>query len=222
MFESEQRTPQSFASQTQMTEVVDQSGSGVSQKLVTDDFEEASTSQLQSGFHSAPSPEISPLDPELRSEMLELLSIFQVVYDNKSAVDTRSLLKKCIYMCERIMERYYRLPQVVAMHEQAKTLLQMFESGGAESPFTRSNASMNFANESSASSGPRSLRNNLMADVKLALDRVDRDAKESDLLKVLTQHKSSYSCRMLAEIVFGDVFFSRFFSYQLCHVLRSS
>jgi hypothetical protein len=98
----------------------------------------------------------------------------------------------------------------------------MFESGGAESPFTRSNASMNFANESSASSGPRSLRNNLMADVKLALDRVDRDAKESDLLKVLTQHKSSYSCRMLAEIVFGDVFFSRFFCYQLCHVLRSS
>lgn len=191
VFENRQRAPQSFGSQAQVAEVVDQSGSGELQKVLTDEFGEASTSsQFQSGFHSAPSPDIAPPDAELRSEMLELLSIFQVVYENKSAIDTRSLLKKCIYMCERIMERYYRLPQVVAMHEQAKALLQMFENGGPGSPFARSNVSSNFATENSTSSGPRSFRNNLMADVKEALDRVDRDAKESDNFKVLTQHQS--------------------------------
>lgn len=184
VFESLQRTSQSVVSQTQVSEAVDQSGSSESQKLMTDDFGEASpSSQFQSGLHYAPSPDIAPPDPELRSEMLELLSIFQVVHDNKSAIDTRSLLKKCIYMCERIMERYHRLPQVVAMHEQAKTLLLMFENGGGSS-LSRSNALWNISTENSASSGLRSFRNNLLADVKEALDRVDRDEKES--FKVLT------------------------------------
>ncbi|KAG0631692.1 hypothetical protein M758_1G272600 [Ceratodon purpureus] len=180
VFESRQRVPQGLVSQAQVGEVVDQSGSGESVKMLMDEFGDASTlSQFQGGFNSAPSSDIAPPDPELQSEILELLSIFQAVHDNKSAIDTRSLLKKCIYMCERIMQRYYRLPDVVAIHEQAKALLQMFESVGPESPFARSNVSSNFATGNSTLSGPRSFRNNLLADVKEALDRVDRDAKES-------------------------------------------
>lgn len=181
-------------------------------KMLMDEFGDASTlSQFQGGFNSAPSSDIAPPDPELQSEILELLSIFQAVHDNKSAIDTRSLLKKCIYMCERIMQRYYRLPDVVAIHEQAKALLQMFESVGPESPFARSNVSSNFATGNSTLSGPRSFRNNLLADVKEALDRVDRDAKESGDSKVRPQHQSSFSRRNLAEIIFGNIFFSRFF-----------
>lgn len=183
VFESRQRTPQLF----QVAEVVDRSGNDEVQQLLADDFGElasTSSSLAQSSFHSTPSPDIAPPDPELRSEMLELLSIFQVVYENKSAIDTRSLLKKCIYMCERIMERYYRLPQVVAMHEQAKTLLQMFENEGP------SNASSDLATETATSSG-RSFRNDLIANVKEALDSVDRDAKESNLSKVLAHRQAS-------------------------------
>jgi len=195
VFESRQRTPQSL-----VAEVVDR-GDEV-QQLLADDFGEvASTSALaESSFYSTPSPDIAPPDPELRSEMLELMSIFQVLYENKSAIDTRSLLKKCIYMCERIMERYYRLPQVVAMHEQAKSLLQMFENGGgAEGP---SNASSNFAPENTTG---RSFRNDLIANVKEALDSVDRDAKESDLSKVIY---SSSSFLVLSENVFISVLYS--------------
>lgn len=118
--------------------------------------------------------DLAPDDSELRSEMLELLNIFEVVYENKSAVDTWGLLKKCISMCERIMERYSRIPQVVAMHEQATALLQMFET---ECP-------PNSATENTTSSSGMFVREHLKANVKEALERVDRDVEESDLLKV--------------------------------------
>lgn len=56
-------------------------------------------------------------------------------------------------MCERIMDRHFRLPQVVAMHEQAKALLQVLqvlqvfhrENGDTGTPFAGSTASSNFA-----------------------------------------------------------------------------
>lgn len=140
--------------------------------------DESSNSHPQTGF-SEP-VDLAPDDSGLRSEMLELLSIFQVVYENKSgASDTRSLLKRCISMCERIMERFGRLPQVLTMHEQATSLLQMFQNGETKSfPFT---TSPNFATDNR---GMSAVRDHLKADVKEALDRVDRDAEESDLLKV--------------------------------------
>jgi len=111
--------------------------------------------------------------------MLELLSMFQGVYEKNAAPGyTCSLLQNCISTCERIMDRYYRLPQVVAMHEQATTLLRMFQNGEkTECPVTAS------PNENGASSTGMSVRDHLKADVKEALDRVD--AEESDLVKVI-------------------------------------
>ncbi|XP_024369429.1 uncharacterized protein [Physcomitrium patens] len=181
VFDNRQETPSSVASQTQDAEVVDVSSSNELQNILPDDLAEAS-SQFRTSFQSAASPQIAPPDPELQAEMLELLSIFQVVYENKSAIDTPSLLKKCIHMCERITDRFYQLPQVVAMHEQAKILLQMFENEEAGSSLTRSNPSSNSATGNSTLSG-RSHRQKLMADVKEALDRVDCDANERRLFK---------------------------------------
>lgn len=55
---------------------------------------EASDAEPKKVFQFSESTDIGPADSELRSEMLELLSIFQVVYENtKSAVNTPSLLK---------------------------------------------------------------------------------------------------------------------------------
>ncbi|KAG0621116.1 hypothetical protein M758_4G270400 [Ceratodon purpureus] len=186
------QSPESILIHTRFAEVTDQSDTSEQPKLVADDFadisathgkvDEASNSDHKNGFQFSESADIGPADSELRSEVLELLSIFQAVYENKSAVDKPSLLKKCVSMCERIMERYYRLPQVVAMHEQAKALLQVFENGETESPFAGSTASSSFAGESSTSSG-MSFRDHLKADVKEALDRVDRDAEETELSK---------------------------------------
>ena len=193
MLETGLQSPQSFLAQTQVAEVTDQSELP---NLLVDDSADVSAScgkvdeanvDPKYGFQFSEAVDIGPADSELRSEMLELLSIFQVVYENESAVDKPSLLKKCISMCERIMERYYRLPQVVAMHEQAKALLQMFENGDFPllALFAGSTVSSNFASESSSSSG-MPFRDHLKADVKEALDRVDRDAEESELSKVTT------------------------------------
>lgn len=173
------QSPESI--QTQVEEVTDRSDK--LPNLVADEFTDVAASREsvdeasdpKSGFQVS---DIGPADSELRSEMLELLSIFQVVYEDKSAVDTPSLLRKCVSICERIMERYSRLPQVVAMHEQATALLQTFEDRATGSPLAGSNASSSFAGESSTSSG---IRDHLQADVKEALDRVN--AEESGLAK---------------------------------------
>lgn len=46
-------------------------------------------------------------DFELWFEMFEFLNIFEVVYENKLVVDIWGLFKKCIFMCEWIMEWYF-------------------------------------------------------------------------------------------------------------------
>lgn len=138
---------------------------------------------------AAAASEFAPGDSELRSEILELLSTFQSVYEEQN---NKSSLQKCISMCERIMERYYRLPQVVAMHEQATTLLHKFQNGETEhSSFTAEEQSRASSSSSSSALG-MSVLDHLKADVKEALDRVD--AEENDLVKVLPSHLSQVCC----------------------------
>lgn len=182
------QSPHSSSFQTQVTVTTGENGALAFPELLADSSAEASSgkpaisddaanSKPLGGFQFSESGDIGPRDAELRSEMLELLNIFQIVYESKMDVDKRSLLKKCVSMCERIMDRFYRLPQVVTMHEQAKSLLQMLERGEVDRPGMSSKTSSNFATEDGASS-ERSSLDNLKANVKEALDTVDREAEE--------------------------------------------
>lgn len=121
-------------------------------------------------------PDLNPGDAQLRTELLELLSLFETVYEPKERTNSerRALVQKCVTMCERIMDRYYRLPQVVAMHEQAKALLQMMANGDHAEP-----SSTAWQAENRTSSSGTSVLDHLKSDVREALDRVDAEERET-------------------------------------------
>lgn len=121
-------------------------------------------------------PDLNPGDAQLHTELLELLSLFETVYEPKERTNSErtSLVQKCVTMCERIMDRYYRLPQVVAMHEQAKALLQMMQNGDHTGPSSTARQA-----ENQTSSSGMSVLDHLKSDVQEALDRVDAEERET-------------------------------------------